>query len=64
MPGIQQAVADMGASSVQLTFNTTIITLAAIQKNIGQYGYEAPPALAQTPDRVGSRIVIPPNGVV
>jgi len=63
MPGVQHVVADMGASSVQFTFNTTVITLAAIQKNIEQYGYEAPPALAETPDQVGSRIVIPPNGV-
>jgi hypothetical protein len=63
MPGICDAVADMGTSTVRLTFNTAVTTLVAIQTNIAQYGFAAPPALIQTLDRVGSRIVIPPNGV-
>jgi hypothetical protein len=62
-PGIIELAADMSSSSVQLTFNTAVIGLAAIQKNIQQFGFDAPPALAETPDRVGGRIVIPPNEV-
>ena len=63
MPGIRYTLADMGTSTIRLTFNTAVVTLSGIETNIAQHGFSAPPALAQTLDRVGSRIVIPPNGV-
>ena len=62
-PGIRETVSDMSASSVRIDFNTTVIGLAAIRKQIEQFGFSAPPVLAETPDRVGSRILIPPNEV-
>jgi hypothetical protein len=64
IPGIRYIVADMGTSTIQVTYNTALVSLTTIQTNIAQHGFSAPPALAQVLDRIGSRIVVPPNGVV
>jgi hypothetical protein len=64
VPGIEKVVSDMGAATLQLSYNTAIISRPGILSTIGQYGFSIPPLLVQALGRVGSRIIIPPNGNV
>lgn len=62
VPGMVKVVSDMSAATLQLTYNASLIPRPAILTTIGQYGFSVPPLLAQPLGRMGSRIVIPPNG--
>jgi hypothetical protein len=62
-PGVLSVSSDLGNSAVSLTFNTMVVEMPSIRTVIAQHGFEIPPALLTTADRVGAQIVIPPNGV-
>jgi len=62
-PGVLSVSSDLGNSAVSLTFNTMVVKMPSIRTVIAQHGFEIPPALLTTADRVGAQIVIPPNGV-
>jgi hypothetical protein len=63
IPGVLSVSSDLGNSALSLTFNTEVVGMAGMRTVVAQHGFDIPPALLTSSDRVGAQIVIPPNGV-
>jgi hypothetical protein len=61
LPGIRRAESLMAAETLLVSYNTAVIAREAIVRQIERHGFAIVPQLAREYERVGAKIVIPPN---
>jgi hypothetical protein len=64
MPGVTGLQSNLAEATIYLVRNTAMVARDTVLSKIKNSGFAVSPLLSQQPERVGAKIVIPPNGPV
>jgi hypothetical protein len=63
LPGVLELTADSTGPTVRLVYNSAVTSHLDIQAAVSQSGFAIVPQSSQTLERIGQRIVVPPNEI-